>query len=520
MFSNDLKKEELYYIGYSQLLSIQAYRGDDSFLDEPSFYLYPEKYKGNAEYEDCIFKVKYIGDGIFEEVDTKIQMTAAPFIISNDKILLPNEFRYSKYSHLLDCSPDPQLTGGNIHGVDNFKKVIEYHQKLPIRVDIDKEPRKVSEADETIYKSKNEWDMKPEDQKYWINIVKKEDDELAELYSKYDTVTRTNLLKKIEADCREAFNYSIQRIVLQDYEAAIEQDKQREKAKEEFRKKNEKREQTRKELEKLLGREVPENFQEYIDAHIDLNVALIPLEELKINNIITKKAIDDINIFSHGHGRESSIETLKSDYAGELYESYKRDIKNLGDLLLCDRKRIRYFMQQNKKYIDRLIEYVHSLGCDFLEEKMYPTKPEPDHNLLENCLNVDRNLLNVLNRNNIRTRDELEGIGPAVFYLVGMTDRKREKLKKAMEVNGISFKTDDMKIDSEKFSVLPSKEEMDKLIEENAVIRARITMKEKLMKDYDYLLNERIQLLAREQELDSKLAEVENVNSESEGKTR
>ena len=512
---NSFKKNELYYISTEDLIEVRPVKTENGFyLDSDKWdHYFPRMYPA-----PILFKVKYLGDGVFEEIDTKIRITAARYRTESDTFITDCGLMVEDYPSILDCKNyhmvyNVEHPKSTIDNIDDLMKVIEYHHQFPLRLDISNHIRKVKEeVNEDILK------LKPESRSFWINEIEKENQKMEKIYSSNDCESRTACIKRAEEDALAVFNLGIKVIVEQDYEEARDYELKQQEAKERRKReiKYEEREKTRKQLEKLLGRAVPENYQEYIDAHIDFDIALIPLEELNINNIITNKSYEKIS----DSKRISTVPKLDVDGILPYHTLYGREIKYLGDLLLCDRKRIRYYMQQNKKYIDRLIEYVHSLGCDFLEEKMYPTKPEPDPNLLENCLNVDKNLLNVLNRNNIRTRDELEGIGPAVFYLVGMTDRKREALKKAMSESGISFKTDDMKIDSEKFSVLPSKEEMDKLIEENAVIRARITMKEKLMKDYDYLLNERIQLLAHEQELDSKLAEVENVNSESEGKTR
>jgi len=227
---------------------------------------------------------------------------------------------------------------------------------------------------------------------------------------------------------------------------------------------------------------------EYADLNISEDVALIPIEVLDLSPRVKKRF----------------------KYAG---------LKVFGDLLSYNADellRIRQFGEDCLKEVkDYLKLFGYSLKDDAptIDEVRQKLKAEGAH-LLEEIFSNKVYL--VLYRNGIYTIEDLQNYGPEVNNLFGMGALRRRELAEKMTAYNIQFNINAKKIeiptngetkeDAPKAVVMPTEEVVAEAKRENDAIRARIEKKEALVAEYDRLLQERQELLAREQELDALIA--------------
>ena len=205
------------------------------------------------------------------------------------------------------------------------------------------------------------------------------------------------------------------------------------------------------------------------------------------------------------------------------------NILDLGTLLNTDYETFKKMHNVGEKYLRELIDYVHSIGYTIIgEENFLPIVLEEKRSrgvkLLEDYGFSSRVYL-TLYRNGIYTLEELLEYGPAVYKLTSFGPLRQKELADKMHELGVSFvekplielSVQDAKLLPDGVSNLPSEETISKLATENNSIRIIIERKEKLLKEYERLLEERRILLARERELDLEIQEKLNSLKESTG---
>ena len=151
----------------------------------------------------------------------------------------------------------------------------------------------------------------------------------------------------------------------------------------------------------------------------------------------------------------------------------------------------------------------------------YKTKRIP---MIEEELGLDRKTSGLLYRNGIYTVQDLINFGEKVFELVGMGDIKTQKLKEAIESKGIQLNTEVVITKEETLkpvAIVPTEKIVSKLKQENTAIKTRISRKEELSIEYDRLIAEKRELIAREQKLDEeivlKAAMLQSIEQKEEG---
>ena len=212
------------------------------------------------------------------------------------------------------------------------------------------------------------------------------------------------------------------------------------------------------------------------------DVALIPINNLGISTRLKNSLARRGKIYFFG-------DLLSRDYASLIR------LRNLGEESLTELKK-----------------YVHSLGYTLKDEEPtlsdiqeeYKAKGIP---MLQEELGLDSRTCGVLYRNGIYTVQDIMNYGENIFSLVGMGDLKAQKLKEAMKSKNVYFGTT-VTIPSEgPAAVMPSKEVVDYLKQENTAIKVRIKLKEDLISEYDRLIEERHELMLREKKLDEEIAD-------------
>lgn len=201
-------------------------------------------------------------------------------------------------------------------------------------------------------------------------------------------------------------------------------------------------------------------------------------------------------------------------------------INYLGDLLSHDYSRLMRIRTLGEDGLIELKKYIHSLGYKLNNEAPLLTEIQEEYKtrgipMIQEELGLDAKTCGVLYRNGIYTVQDLVNFGEKVFELVGMGDLKRQKLKEAMESKDIHFGTAVVITPEEPVAVMPTKEVVDRLKQENTAIKIRIGRKQELVSEYDRLLAERQELMTREQKLDeeiaSKIAMLQAVEQKGEG---
>ena len=183
------------------------------------------------------------------------------------------------------------------------------------------------------------------------------------------------------------------------------------------------------------------------------------------------------------------------------------DIRYLGDLLITKYDKIVRLRNIGDISIKELKEYVHSLGYNFPNEvdsykDIIARYKDDGIPLVGEVLNFSNSIANVLYRRGIFTLEDFLAYGDKVFKLSGIGKMGREEIKKAMKIHNVEFygSTEGLTC---KENV--TEETLLKAQEVNEEIRVRIEKKKMLARDFDMLMRERAELLAKERELDKKI---------------
>lgn len=242
-----------------------------------------------------------------------------------------------------------------------------------------------------------------------------------------------------------------------------------------------------------------DDHEEFEQLGISDDVALIPISSLAISNRLKNTLTRKAGIYFLG-------DLLSNDYAS------LRRVRTLGEDGLIELKK-----------------YVHSLGYSLKDEEPALSEIKEEYKskgitMVQEELGLDAKTSGVLYRNGIFTVQDLINYGERVFELVGMGDLKTQKLKAAMEAKDVHFGTSVVitpEDSQEPAAVVPTEQVVERLKQENTAIKIRIARKEELASEYDRLIAEREELIAREQKLDeeiaSKIAMLQSVEQKGEG---
>lgn len=188
----------------------------------------------------------------------------------------------------------------------------------------------------------------------------------------------------------------------------------------------------------------------------------------------------------------------------------------LGDILTVDYERFIKARNFGKHYLKVLKDYVHELGFTLkgeeptLEEILTSLK-ERGVKLLEETFDNSK-IYMPMYRNGIYSLEDLIEFGPEVNKILGFGPLRQQELATKMRELNLSFnvvpitaqkrpeETIDIPIPA--VAIRPTDAMIEQAKIENETIRNRIKHKEKLVAEYDSLMAERKQLIAREQELD------------------
>ena len=207
----------------------------------------------------------------------------------------------------------------------------------------------------------------------------------------------------------------------------------------------------------------------------------------------------------------------------------KGGIYYLGDLLTQDYERLARLRNLGKDGLIELKKYVHSLGYALKNEELSLNEIKAQYQakgitMIQEELGLDGKTSGVLYRNGMYTVQDLINYGDRVFSLVGMGNLKTQKLKEAMETKNIQFGTPIVMSREEvetPSAIMPTEQVVERLKQENTAIKIRIARKEELASEYDRLIAEREELIAREQKLDeeiaTKIAMLQSVEQKGEG---
>lgn len=201
------------------------------------------------------------------------------------------------------------------------------------------------------------------------------------------------------------------------------------------------------------------------------------------------------------------------------------EIYYLGDLLARDFESLFRVRNLGEDGIVEIKKYIHSLGYSLKDEKLLLNEIKAEYKakgipMVQEELDLDGKTSGVLYRNGIYTLQDLINFGERVFELVGMGDVKAHKLREAITSKGIKvvFTNEE---NSEPIAIMPTETIVEQLKQENTAIQLRISRKEELLAEYNRLIAERKELMAREQKLDeeiaSKIAMLQSVNQKEEG---
>ena len=216
------------------------------------------------------------------------------------------------------------------------------------------------------------------------------------------------------------------------------------------------------------------------DSGISDDIALIPIDNLGISNKVKNALKRQVNIVF------------------------------LGDLLIYDYENLLRIRTLGEDGIIELKKYIHSLGYKFKNEKPFFIEIRNEYKekgipMIQDELSLDLKTCGTLYRHGIYTVQDLLNCGEKVFELVGIGYIGARNLKEAMETKNITFGQQTI-INSKETAILPTKTMIDRLKQENLAIQKRIDYKEELVTEYNKLITERQDLIAREQKLDEEIA--------------
>jgi len=228
---------------------------------------------------------------------------------------------------------------------------------------------------------------------------------------------------------------------------------------------------------------------EYADLNISEDVALIPIEILDLSPRVKKRfRYSGLRVFG-------DLLSYTADELLRIRQFGEDSLKEVKDYL----KLFGYTLKDDAPTIDEVRQKLKAEGAHLLEE------------IFSNKVYL------VLYRNGIYTIEDLQNYGPDVINLYGMGELRRRELAETMTAYNLQFNINAKKIEiptnngetkenTPKAVVMPTEEVVAEAKRENDAIRARIEKKEALVAEYDRLLQERQELLAREQELDALIA--------------
>lgn len=186
-------------------------------------------------------------------------------------------------------------------------------------------------------------------------------------------------------------------------------------------------------------------------------------------------------------------------------------IKYLGDLLTRDYEDIIRLNNLGSDSLCELRKYVHTLGYKLNNEKpsLNEIKEEYEKNgipMIHQELDLTDNTSALLYKNGIYTIKDLVNFGEKVFDIVGMGPIRRRKIEKAMLSANIDFEKDDVVTSEKEAAIMPTAKIVEQLKNENSEIKSRISHKEKLLSEYNRLIEERQSLITTEKKLDEEIA--------------
>lgn len=179
-------------------------------------------------------------------------------------------------------------------------------------------------------------------------------------------------------------------------------------------------------------------------------------------------------------------------------------VYTLGELLTTDYNEILKARGIGEHYMEILKQYIHSKGYVIKNEEeslreILIKKRNEGVQLLEELIESPRVYL-ILYKNGIYTKEDLVNYGPKVLELTGYGPKRRKELLEIMAELGLEFQVDKV-INGEK-GTEPSRTLVEEVRRENTEIRERIEQKSAVLLEYEELIKERAELLAREKELD------------------
>lgn len=191
-------------------------------------------------------------------------------------------------------------------------------------------------------------------------------------------------------------------------------------------------------------------------------------------------------------------------------------VYTLGDLLTVEYSSILKARHFGEKYLGILKDYVHSLGYTLNGEE--PTLNEILKSLKEKGVQLLEEVIpnvkiyNPLYKNGIYTIEDLLNYGPDVCKIVRFGPLRQQELLKRMRELNLSFNdlsgvtvpkiNQTVEVPKPVVAIRPNEAIITQAKIENDTIRNRIKQKEELVKEYECLMEERNQLIARENELD------------------
>lgn len=180
-------------------------------------------------------------------------------------------------------------------------------------------------------------------------------------------------------------------------------------------------------------------------------------------------------------------------------------IYTLGELLTTDYEEILKARNIGEHYMEVLKEYVHKKGYVLLNEEkslreILIQKRKEGVQLLEEVIESPRIYL-ILYRNGIYTLEDLINYGPKVLELPSYGPLRRKQLLERMKELGVEFRVDTVMNAHDQESV-PTRELVDEVRRSNKEIKDRIEHKSAILLEYEELMEERKDLIAKEKELD------------------
>ena len=184
----------------------------------------------------------------------------------------------------------------------------------------------------------------------------------------------------------------------------------------------------------------------------------------------------------------------------------------LGDILTYDYEDFLKIRNFGEERLLELKKYIHSLGFSLKGEKIEVKEA------IEECkknnvimvheeLGIKATMCSILYRNGIYTLDDFLSYGPEVFNLVGMGDMRIEAIQDAMLEKGISFSSYKVRSKKAPLPVMPSKEVVDEVRLANPYVKKQLNTLNGLMHEVEKLLEERRQLLVKEEKLNRMISE-------------